>query len=359
VQPQYTYRAVSALTGLRLCELPLTQGHYTRMRNGAGPWDAVLPLTAEVMAADPVGSTVPYATEIVVERKGSSGTQVVYCGLVTDREYDSKTQQLRLAGREPWAYFDKRLVERTVNYNPLDQGLIVQNLLTLAAGSPNGDFRVDLPSTAALTTGITRSIQYLPVDCQPISAAIEQLAAMTTGFEFSLDGYWAGNVLRHQLQFGYPQMGVRGGGIVGWDIPGGVVQYQWREQGYAMGNEVFGVGDDGAGHAQLIRVKQYTGSQPLLQIVGSFRPVTYGATLLAWSQQLAQRAFVPVIQGYVRVPGDVAPEFGTYGLGDDVALQFNDLRMANVPGLYRILGWTLNTPTSQQGELVDLEIEAA
>jgi hypothetical protein len=346
-----------------MSELPLIAGHFTRQMSAAGTWDAVLPLSPRLTPADPIGSTVPYGIEIVVERlspKAGSRPQVVYCGLLTDREYDSRTQQLRISGRESWAYFDKRMIEWNLTYNPTDQGLIVQDLLTRAGGSPNGDFRVDLPATAQLTTGTTRQIQYQTVDCQPISAAIEQLASMQNGFEFSLDGYWtAAGILRHQLIFAAPQLGVRGGLLPSWDIPGGVTAYRWLEQGFAMGNEVFAVGDDGAGHVQLQRVKQYTASQPLLQIVGSFRPVTYGATLQAWAAQLVARTVAPVVQAYVTVDGMTAPEFGTYGLGDDVSLQFADLRFGNVAGLWRIVGWTLYTPDARQTEAVELIVASA
>src|SRR5204863_5472522 len=92
----YTYTAVSATTGQRLAEFPLVGSHWTRMRSSAGPWDALLPLAKATAAVDPIVNSEPYTVEIIVERLGSDGKKrIVYEGILIDREYSSKTQQLQ------------------------------------------------------------------------------------------------------------------------------------------------------------------------------------------------------------------------------------------------------------------------
>lgn len=357
--PRYTYRTVNIVTGIRSAELPLLACQFTRVRNSAGPWSAVLPLNSAVQALDPIRVTEPNASELVIERRPSSGgaAQVVYCGIIQDREYDSQSQALRISGREPWSYFDKRFIEDDVTYTATDQGLIAADMLNVAATKPVGDFRVDLPSTAQLTTGVARTLSYLMVDCKPIAEAIEEMASMLSGFEFSLDGYWSGNQLRHQFVIGYPALGARGGGLAQWDLPGAVQSYRWQEQGGAMANEVFGIGDDGSGHIQLQRVITTPGSQLLLQGQQSFRAVAQSAALLAWVQEWVTKVSVPSVVAYVTVAGAKSPELGSYGLGDDVMFQFNDFRFSNQPHLSRLLGWTVTCPQRGVPETVDLMVE--
>ncbi len=334
-----------------MVELPLRGVKFTRLLSSAGDWSGTLPLGAKVLSAlDPINTTKPNEVELVIQRDG----KVAASGLITDREYNSDTQELKLAGHEGWFYFDRRLIDSDLTYAPLDQGLIVQDLLTRAAIPPQGDFRVDLPSTAAFTTGVTRTIGYLQVDCKPISEAVEELASMLSGFEFSLDGYWSGNTFRHAFNFGFPLRGVRGGALTQWDLPGAITSYRWQEQGSEQANEVFGTGDDGTGHVALKRIKTFRRAQPLLQRQVSYRAVTDSGTLLSWTQQQAARMADPVVAAFVTVKGDLLPALGDYGLGDDVTFQFNDPRFNNVSSIWRLAGWTVTTADKGGSESVNL-----
>jgi len=353
--PVYRYKSVSLLTGKLAAELPLINGTFSRERNAAGSWSADLPLSKLVISAlDAKTVTTAWANEIVVERAGA----VVYAGIITNREYDSTRQVLMLSGREIWCYFDKRFVDPDVTYTAIDQGLIFQDLLVQAAAKVGGDIRVDFPSTTALTTGTVRTISYLTADLKPISEACQELANQLGGFEFSLDGYWSGSTFRHRIVFGFPKMGVRGGGLVSWDLPGGPIsKYDWKEDGSDIANEQFGIGDDGSGHVLLSRVKSLDISRPLLQGTTSFRAVSQAAALLSWTQRRAARTVSPVDAATVSVAGTKPPVFGSYGLGDDVILQLNDPWGGNIATLWRIRGWNLSPPGRGQGEVVELLVE--
>ena len=141
-------------------------------------------------------------------------------------------------------------------------------------------------------------------------------------------------------------------------MPGTIDRYRWQEQGGAMANEIFGVGDDGAGHILLKRVKQLPGVQPLLQSQASFRAVGVAATVLSFAQQRVAKTVAPVVVSYVRVKGDKTPELGSYFLGDDVTFQINDLRFSNVATLFRLVGWSVNAPSQGSAEEVDLLVES-
>src|SRR6266700_2535266 len=145
----YRYKSVSLLTGKLAAELPLVKANFGRERNGAGSWQAELPLSKLTTSAlDAKTVTTAWAYEVVVERDGA----VVYAGIITGREYDSTRKVLTLSGRETWCYFDKRYVDPDVTYTGVDQGLILKDLLAQAAAKVGGDVRVDLPTDASLTT---------------------------------------------------------------------------------------------------------------------------------------------------------------------------------------------------------------
>jgi hypothetical protein len=349
----YIFRAVSANTGIQVAELPLSAVKFTRSINSAGPWSGLLRLSDAIQALDPIDATTPNQIEIVIERD----QQVVYTGLLIDREYDSSAESLSLSGRESWAYFDRRLIESNLTYSSVDQGLIVQDLLYRARLSPQGDFRIDLPSLAALTTGVTRIQSYLAVDCKPISEAIQELAAQHNGFEFHLDGYWSANTLRHELVFGFPQLGGRGISSVKWELPGAISSYRWQEQGGAQANEIFGIGDDGSGHVALKRIKALRVDLPLLQRSQSFRAIADPQALLDWTLAASVVFADPAVKAFVIVLGSLPPQLGTYSLGDDVTLQFNDPRFEGQISIWRLMGWSVSVPDQTNPETVELQVE--
>lgn len=353
--PRYTYRAVSALTGLPLVELPLTGCKWTRVRSGAGAWDADLPIgAAELEVLDLVDNSTPNTIEVTIERN----RVLLFSGLLVDHEYDSDSQALKLSGRESWVIFDRRFIEDAITYTAVDQGLIVKDILTKAALELDGDFRVDLPADSVLTTGVVRTQVYLATEPKPVSEAIEELAAMDSGFEFTLEPRWSAGTLRHALNFGFPMVGARGGSIAKWTLPGNVRKYTWQKQGGAQANEIFGIGDDGSGKTKIERVKTYRADQPLLQLSKSFRAQTTGATLLAQTQQAAAVAADPLVVASVMVHGNVLPRVGDYAVGDDADFTFNDRYMRGVPVSGRIDSFTVTCPSKGKAESVELVVMA-
>lgn len=354
--PAYTFRAVSSVSGAALGELPLLECKWTRLRSSAGAWDAKLKLSQSdaLQRMALIDNTANNQIELAIERNG----RLVYSGLLIDRDYDSKTEQLTIGGRESWAYLDRRINDADLTYTAIDQGLIVQDILTRVAAAPGGDFRIDLPTTAQLTTGVLRTISYAKLDAKPISELLQDLSQQNNGFEFSLEPYWSAGVLRHQLNFGSPMIGVRGGALVAWDLPGNISSYRWQEQGGAQATEIFGIGDDATGKPKLQRYKILSLTLPLLQLAASFRAIAQPGSLLDWTIRRAQTAVDPQLAAFVTVVGGLRPDIGEFSLGDDVSFQFNDARFRNVSQLFRLAGYTVTCPKAGQHESIELLVDA-
>jgi hypothetical protein len=350
--PDYVYRAVLALDGSSICELPLTNVKFTHLLNQAGAWSGELPLNATLNLLDPVSATAMNQVEMVIERDRVP----IYAGLVLTRDYDSTSQKLALSGRETWCYLDRRFID-TTSYVNIDQGLIVRDLLTKAAAMVNGDIRIDMPPTSVLTTGVLRSLNVNINDCKPVSEAIEEMAAADRGFEFCLEPYWSSGLLRHTLSFGFPHLGTQSQTLAIFDLPGTIQSYRWQEDGSTQANEIFGIGDDGAGHVNLQRVVSFQTDMPVLQLRFSARAQDVTASLLAQTLGAAVNLSIPRIHAYVTVPGAVAPTLADYHLGDDVVLQINDFRFSNQIGVWRLQGYTCIPPdVSGNPEMVELQL---
>lgn len=372
--PSYTYKTTEISTGKVLLDGPVSQCRYARSlggggRSAAGRFQCSIPLVDSRVQnfTDWKNATEPNSVELVIERNGV----VVYTGLVTGpREYDSRTQTITLNGRESWAYFDRRLIEwnNATGSNPpglyyiaKDQGLILLDLLVRAAGSPQGDFRIDLPdpfdlpNIVWLTTGVVRDRTYLYSDTRVISTALEELASVQNGFEFYLNGYWStNNILRHRLVFGYPNLGADTPEALHFERPGGLTSYTWADGGPGQVNEIFALGDDGSGGTRVDRAKLLPGRQLLMQQSLAFRDVDIIGTLHAHAAGEVARRIVLGADARVRVTGIGPPAFGTYNLGDTATFLFNDPFFSNSAQLMRIVGWEVTCPDVSGPELIDL-----
>lgn len=333
---KYTFTAVELASGLPLVELPLTGGKFTRQISSAGTWSATLQISdKQIQALSPVVNSQEDAVEIVVEKDDT----IVYTGLVMSQSYNSTTQAVSLSGREIWAYWDRRLIEKTAVYAAKDQGLIVQDILNQAALSPQGDIRLDLPTTSQFLTGVLRDRTYLANDTKPVSGAIEELSKVIGGFEFTVEGYWVSNLLRHRLLFGYPMLGSRTEQGLQFEL-GSVESYTWARSGHI--NEVFAIGDDGSGGIKIRRSKAYPGRWPLYQRAVSFRDVSQVGTLDAHAQGEVARLSPGEVVFAAKVLGDQPPQFSTYSLGDDAIFKFSDPFFQGQGFVQRLTGWTLN-----------------
>lgn len=341
----YVFKLASMRTGAYLGAFPLEGVRFVRQiaNLGAGQWSASLPLTPGNLKLDPLTATTPNAAELVIERNGV----IVGGGWLNNRDYDDSTNTLKIDGREAWSYFDRRFIENDVTYTAMDQGLILRDLLTVAATAPDGDLRVDLPTALAMTTGTVRDKSYASVDVKPIGEACAELANLNGGFEFYLQPYWTGSagsfVLRHQMIFGFPTVGAHSTGLK-WTKPGGgIVGYNWPELGVNQANEVFAVGDNGQGGPRLQRVKNLPGLLPLVQIATSWRGVKEVATLLAHAQHDLVKYVNGSVLPRIRVKADIVPVLGNYSLGDDVTFKVNDPRLAETD-TFRLGGWQVTVP---------------
>lgn len=354
----YSYFAVEFLTGEILTELPLTTVEFARRLSGAGHFRATLPARdPRLWQLDIMNVTEPNATGVWINRSGVT----VGGYLLTSRDYSAEDGAFTLSGIESWGYFDRRFIEPTRTFAQADQGHIVHDLLDRAQREfPGGNVRLQLPERASMTTGRLRDRTYLAGDLKPISEAIEQMSEVIDGFEFYCAPFWENERAAWRLVFGYPRLGLRRErSQLVWDYPGGILNYRWPEDGTNQANEMAAVGAEDDGNPRVERAKGIRGRWPLLQGSQSHRDVSDAATLRGHAEADLQRFRTPYVKPSVTVAGDLNPVLGSYHLGDDVMLAFDDPNFeARRAQWWRLMGWTVYPPNLATGsdEKVTLEL---
>lgn len=101
-----TYKFTSIYGGPTLAELPLKGPTWTRLINGAGPWQATLPDDPKLRTINEIGATEPNLTAMWVDIDGV----LVYGGGTEWRGYSMKNNELlSLRGSDFLSYASKRL----------------------------------------------------------------------------------------------------------------------------------------------------------------------------------------------------------------------------------------------------------
>lgn len=356
----YSYLFADLRTNAILAELPVKGVSFSHVLNGAGPWQANLPLgDSRINDLDPIGSTQPARSAFYVERDGV----LIYGGVVWSRKFNSKNKQLELGGSQLWSYFKGRRISDTKSYVAQDQLTIARDLINYAQAKPGGNIGVVVGSE---TSGILRDRTYAGYELKNLAEAVEQLSQVEGGFDFAIDVTYSAGVITKTFKLSYP----RRGSIVGatghfFELPGNISEYSWPEDGAGMANTVYGVGG-GEGDAMLrstaARPDLIDVGYPLLESTLPLKDVTVRATLDAHTRAQVTALAGPVTVPTMTVRAHLDPVLGSYTIGDDVRIRILDERFPlTAAGTYsldtykRIVGITVK-PGDAGNESVGLTL---
>jgi hypothetical protein len=355
---EYVVAATIGAAAEHISSLPLTGVTYGRVLGGAGTIQATLklaPLSPTVQAPPAIqipltwdgepltwdgedliwGVTIPAsANSRVLEQNRiwkdatEPGRRVVFavrdgvpmgCYVWWRRIYDPASQTMTLEGAELWSVFRRRLITWTASYSAA-----VDDQLAIARDIINRAQTIDSLGIAvgSEVSGRKRARSYFDYEAKPVAEAVEQLAQVLDGFDFSIDTTLSGGVFTNTFVLDYPRRGRRAAQS-GFSFAWGrnIVRMGWSEDASATANEISGLGKGSDNDMVRTRIADGTAlsaGYPLLQESLPFKDVSEPDTLVGHVRfELLQRSR-PLKVPEVDVLADGDPPLGAYMTGDDV-----------------------------------------
>jgi hypothetical protein len=351
----YRYLFADLLTNTIIGELPLTNVNFTQQLNASGTFTGTLLLSgvdAETYNVD--ASTIPARTAVYVDRDGT----LIWGGILWGRDYDSKSQTLKLQAREFESYFERRRITTTTVFNAVDQLTAVQNLITNAQAALGGNIGVQLGGE---TSGVTITRTFYGYERKTVYSAIQDLSKALDGFDFRIYVYYDSNGNPAKLlKLGYPRLGEvytpTSLTIPVFQLPGNIVEYTYPEDGSIAANTVYALGA-GSNEGKLISTavdgEKLAEGWPLLEEAPNYSDISNSTLLLQLAQgQVAVVSYPPTTIKLSQTP-TMDPILGSYEIGDDARFIALDDRFPNgIDSIYRVIALNVTAGENNNPELV-------
>lgn len=378
---KWTYAATDLRSGAVVCDaLPLEVTSFERLMGDSAPMTASLDLSADP-AWNRLYLPLMRLKRTVIWALGDGYPR--WGGILWDAPHQSALQaNLPLSISSIESIFDRRRIHDNLTYTQVDQFDIFRALVSYALGKPYGS--IASFTVADGLSGVLRDRTYLATDHGNVLEALQNLAGVDDGFEWTCEPVWVDEttgVPGWLLTLGYPTLGrpVLSTGTV-LTMPGNVVDYAWPRTGSRSANSMRAVGDtttDGSG-AQMISstahgvaTDELAAGYPLLEDTLSYagQGITDTATLNAHADADVTARKGEVITPSITLQDDQEPKLGDYAMGDGAYFQatsmlhpavLGDGGAPNLPGLQttvRLFGW-VTSPASvgSPGETVKLTL---
>lgn len=361
----YSYLAVDVLTSRVIDDLPLVGARFGDVLNGAGQIKGDLLLDAKLaspadhargLVVDPAAvaamleATTPCKVVILVFRDGVPLTG----GLIWARRWQHSTGRLELTAAHIWSYARRRVTADPVTYTATDQATIANSLVTAAFSE---QAPVHAKTTAA--TGVLRDRTY--ERAKDLAEAVEQLAAVSGGFDFSMAYSLEAGVYTPRFVTHYPRRGLTFDQTP-WvfELGHNLVDYEIDEDGTRQTTRPLVVGQ-GEGDSQLrataTNADALTEGWPILEQVESRTDVQEQLTIDLIATTKADTYGYPAEVWKATVLADVDPVIGSWQTGDVARFVIHDARFPTTfDGYMRIIGWECNPGEGGTLETVQLTL---
>lgn len=355
----YRYLFADLLTNTILAELPLTAVNFTQQLNTAGTFTGDLLISGvNTIKLNVANATIPTRTAIYVDRDGV----LVWGGIIWNREYNSKTQQIKITAREFESYFERRRITADTIFTNTDQLTAVQTLITNAQSATNGNIGVALGGE---TSGVLINRAVYGYEYKTVFSLIQDLSRATNGFDFNIYIYYDSNKNPAKLlRLGYPRYGrvytTTSLQVPVFELPGNIIEYTWPEDGSTAANTIYALGagsNPGKLTATAVDGTKIAAGFPLLEDQSNYSDVS-DATLLTnlANGQVAVVSYPPTTIK-ITVPPFVDPIFGSYEVGDDARIRILDDRFpTQLDAVYRIVAFNVTAGENNAPETVTVTL---
>ena len=253
----------------------------------------------------------------------------------TARKAADSASNIEVGAEGFWSYARRRKNRVTQMFNQIDQATIAQALITYMNGvAVAGNIGI---VNGSQTTGVLRDRTYNGYERQYIGELIEQLAAVESGFDFSIDVTFDGvSTFTKTFNVWYPNKGTRTG--LTWEVGVHCDFNGWNMDATQMANQIDGFGA-GEGDAMLISTATDPGTNyPLLESDVSYKSVLEQSTLDAHTADALTSKRLPSIMPALTLRPTRDTEYGTFQEGDEVRINGND-GFAAIDGPFRIMSY--------------------
>lgn len=345
------------LTGSVHGVLPVESFGYMHQLNGAGNISARLPLESTSNSRLTNQVAFPRIEAGKLEPDGSTRLWVLrdgvpqWGGLMWTRDIDPGNNAMTIAGEGVLSYFRRRSIRENKKYSATDQIGIAEDLIEYAIEQPGGDPGVSVAGTAS--SGVLRDRVYPKQEYKSIGDAVEQLAAVIDGFDFSFDAGYSGSALVDTFNIQYPNWGRSTNHV--FEIGTNVNLLAERSDGTSVASLAVATGA-GQGPTMLRKWAWDTsklGTRPLLEKVNSYSDVSVASTLQAKADLDLLRGSEPVSLIDLEILPGTLPALGSYRVGDRVRVKGSH-GYFDVDATYRIV--TIGVAVFDDGESVSLSL---
>ncbi|WP_410576637.1 hypothetical protein [Amycolatopsis sp. lyj-108] len=325
-----TYRVLfrDVLSGIIHGELPAEKFNYTNTLNAPGSASVTIALNPTVARVNTQTVIAGGATAVYIERSG----RIVWSGLVWDASADFAAGTLEL-NCEGWlSYFRHRHYHATTAFTQVDQADIARSLLRHAGNYGDGS-RLGMIEYGNEKTGIKRDRTYKESEHKSIGEAVEQLAAVINGFDFSFDTAWRDADLVTTFTVHYPAVG-RFRAVTleqgrNCDIPSATVG------GKSVVTHAFALGS-GDGADQVWASAGFPSKVfPRLEAVESFSDVKEYGTLKAKAEERIRIGSAPITLPSIALYPNSSPGLDDFALGDALTVRGGS-GLVPIDGMWRI-----------------------
>lgn len=360
--PSYTFLSTDLVSGAVLGELPLTAVQLDCQLNSAGN------LTAGANLDDPriknsifLGATIPGRTALWAYR----GSKIVWGGILWTRQWQSVGKTFAITGQTFESYGTRRyprswLGTAVKTYKNVGQCATINDLWIAAQGVKYGNIGVIPQDASAFPSNDTqRTTVVNGYDLsQSLDDIIQTLLQLDSGPDYTIAWGTDSN--------GLPTKQLVVQNVIGnpiatsnlfVDYPGPMRDYQYIEDASSGANQWWATGSGSGASAIVGEATDTAGTLaagwPLLENVDSSSIVSAVSdkTKIGSYANADLLAFpMPLVTHQADLFGMVAPQFGTYGMGDYATFSVIDPRFpAGLQFTTRVIGWTITPPDAGGG----------
>jgi len=352
----YRYLFADLVTNQVLAELPLTGVSFGQQLNAAGTMTAHLLISGVNTAGlNVLNATIPGRTAVYIDRNG----QLVWGGVLWQREYTSGDQVIKLTAREFISYFERRRITTgsgtaygALAYTGIDQLQIAQSLISNAQGATSGNIGLLYNQDPASTnvSGITLSRVYYNYEVKTVFNAVSDLSKQVNGFDFEISVYYdgGGNPAKSFNTY-YPRSGTMysstNPNAPVFELGGNISEYDYLEDGSKAVNQIYALGA-GSNEGKLISIyadsTKLSAGWGLLEDQANYSDITDPTVLSGLATGQVKAVSYPPITLKIVAPPYVNPTFGSYEVGDEVRVRITDPFFPNgYDAIFRIIGLTV------------------
>jgi hypothetical protein len=343
----YRYLVADARTGTYLEELPMTAQTFSQVINGAGALTATLPLT-DLGTLDWRGLTTENRTLLIVYRDDA----IVWGGIIMKRRPINSGMSAELSAETLEGYLSRRRIKTDNTYSG-DLFDVVRSIITLIQAVTGGNVGIIVTAGTSGQT-LAAPITYTGTDRTHVLDAIQRLAELQPGFEFTITWGRTGNVFAPTLNLAAPGLS-NGVPAIVLEFPGNLADYDYPEDGAARPNALTGVGQTVAGAPLTYEVVdtlgQIAAGYPIFEDEWQAKEEADFGRLQSRTATQAAAVLADYVIPTVTVRGDADLQFGGYPLGVACRLRltspYHPATVNGSPGVEvtrRVTGWTV-TPT--------------